>query len=104
MFWRYRAQGLITVAKLMRKGVDQESLREVLRIETTSSKQSCRELESLLDQLIPSLEGLIQTLEQWVGDYARGKQSRETVKQFKRIHRREIHPTKKRLIKIINGL
>lgn len=108
MFWKYRAQGLITVTKTMCKGVNQESLREVLRIETTSSKQQCRELKSLVDQLIPALEGLIQTLEQWAGDYARGKTGISTatrnLKLFKKIHRREVHPLTNRLIKIIKKL
>lgn len=96
------------MAKLMRRGIKQESLREVLRIETTHCKQQCRRLEALVDKLIPTVEGLAQTLEQWVGDYARGSTSLSTTNRnlrlFKMIHRRDVHPIKKRLIRIIKHL
>jgi hypothetical protein len=108
MFWRYRPHGLLAIPRLLRKGVHREKVREALRIETTNAKQHCRELEALLDELVPTVEGLIQLLEQWVGDYARGKTTQSTASRnlavFKRVRRRDLHPITKRLVAIIKEL
>lgn len=103
MLWKHRPRGLITVVEAMRRGVKPDDLREILRIETTNAKRQCRELEALIDKLIPAVDGLIQTLEQWASTYPRIN-ANAVPRRYKQIHRRDIKPLQKRVLRIVKGL
>lgn len=103
MLWHRRPRGLIAVVNAMRKGVKPADLREILRIETTHAKQQCRELDALTDKLIPAVDGLIQTLEQWTSTYPRIN-ANAAMRRYKEIHRRDIRPLQKRVLRIVKGL
>jgi len=103
MLWRHRPRGLITVVKAMRRGVKPDDLQEILRIETTHAKQQCRQLDALTDKLIPAVEGLVQTLEQWTSAYPRINTT-TAMRRYKEIHRRDIRPLKRRLTRIFKKL
>lgn len=103
MLWRHRPRGLITVVKAMGKGVKSDDLREILRVETTHAKQQCRELDALTDKLIPAIDGLIQTLEQWTNAYPRINTTR-ALRRYKEIHRRDSKPLIRQLKRILDRI